>query len=116
MRLVDALVAQQPVRLLDRDQGAFGVLGDPGEHPFPSGLFAPAAIRLVIRALVVELQAVIEPAARLIIDLRDRVNELLDAVADQPNGVLRRGRAEHRRRVDDSARPSRPAARSPRPA
>src|SRR4051794_10758321 len=44
MRLADALVVEQAIGLLDRLQGALGVLGDTGQHPLALAALAPAAI------------------------------------------------------------------------
>lgn len=57
VRVGDPCLTQQPVGVLDRLQRALGVLRRPGEHPLPLGLLAPATVGLVVRALVVELQA-----------------------------------------------------------
>ena len=113
MRRLDSLVVEQPVGLLDGPQRALGVLGDPGQHPLALGLLAPAAVGLLARPRVVELQAVIKLARGLLVDRRDRVKQLADAVTDQPDRVLRRGRAEHRRRVDDLL--DRPVEHAPAP-
>ncbi len=101
VRVGDALVVKQPVSPLDGTQRALGVLRDTRQHPLALGLLTPATIGLVVGLGVVEIQAVIEALPRTLIDGRDRVEQLLDAVANQPDGVLRGRRAEHRRRVDD---------------
>ena len=88
VRLLDALVVEQPVRALDRPQRTLGVLRHAGEHPLTLGLLAPATVRLVVRALVVELQTVSQPAGPLAINIGERIDQLAHPVANQPDRVL----------------------------
>ena len=101
MRLGDRLVIQQPVGLLDRAQRPLGILGHSREHPLTLSLDPPATIRLFGGLRVVELKTIDQRPAGLLVDRRDRVDQLLDPVANEPDRVLRRGRAQHRRRVND---------------
>ncbi len=97
----DPLIIQQPRGLLDRLKRPLGVLRDPRQHPFALGPLPPPRIRLLIRPAVIKLQAVRQPSASAPIDGRNRIDQLLDPMTDQPDRVLSRSRAEHRRRIDD---------------
>ena len=92
---------QQAIRLLDGAQGALGVLGHAGQHPLALRPLAPAAVGLLGRPRVVELEPVVEPLCGILVRAGDRVDQLLHARAHQPDGVLGSSRPEHRRRVDD---------------
>nr|MBA2638100.1 hypothetical protein [Solirubrobacterales bacterium] len=96
MGVGDRLGAEQPIGALDGQQRALGVLGDAGQHPLALGPLAPAAVGLLGRLAVVELEPVVEPLAGLLIERRHAVEQLAHAVANQPHGVLGGGRAEHR--------------------
>lgn len=95
------IIIEQPRRPLDRGQRPLSVLGHPGEHPFPLGLLPPATIRLLARPRVVELKPPSELLAGIRVGRFDRADQLLDSVADQPDGVLGSGRPQHRRGIDD---------------
>ena len=101
VRRLDLLVIEQPLRLLDREQRSLRVLRDPGQHPLALSLQTPLAVRLHSRLRIVELQTVSQRPARLRVGCRDRVDQLAHPKPDQPDGVLRRGRAEHRCRIDN---------------
>jgi hypothetical protein len=101
MRLGDGLLDEQLAGVLDRRQRPLGILSNPREHPLTLGVLASAVIRLLVRLRVVELQRAIDPAGGIGIDAGDPFEQLLNAVTDQPHGVLGRCRPEHRGRVDD---------------
>jgi hypothetical protein len=101
MRRGDGVIVAQPVAELDGSQRPLGVLGDAREHPLTRRLLAPAAVRLFVRARIVERQRPLELPHSVAIDGGDRVKQLAHTMTNQPHGVLRRRRAEHRRRVDD---------------
>ena len=101
---LNALVCEQPAGLLNGLQRAFGVLGDPGQHPLALSLLPPPAIWLLTRPRIVEIQARHPTGPPRLVDAGDRVKQLAHSVTNQPDRVLSGRRAEHRRRVDDLLR------------
>jgi hypothetical protein len=101
VRGLDLLVLEQSVRPLDGLQRPLSVLRDPGEHPLALGLLPPATLRLLAWPLVLKLKPSIQLLAGPWVDRRDRVDQLLDSVTDQPDSVLGGGCPEHRGGIDD---------------
>ena len=97
----DGVLGDELGVLLDGRQGALGIGGDLDQHRFAGGLLVPVRRGLLARAGVVEHQPVAQLAGRARVQRADGVDELADRGADERDRVLDRGRAEHRRRIDD---------------
>ena len=74
--LLHRALFEQPIRLLDGAQGALGVLGHAGQHPLALLLLAPAAVGLLGRLCVVELESVGQAAGGVLIRVGDGVDQL----------------------------------------
>jgi hypothetical protein len=64
VRLVNCFVSQEAIGPLDGEQAALGVLRDARQHPLALSVLAPAAVRLLIRPCVVELERDVEDVPR----------------------------------------------------
>ena len=116
MGLLDGLLREQAVGLLDGAQGALGVLRYARQHPLALRLDAPAAVGLLCRPRVIELEPSVQALRGLRVDRPDGVEQLCarpSARAARCPGWLRRRASAWSRR---SARPGRRAGPAPRPA